>query len=119
VVERIYEMYTLEGLSTGEITRRINAEGIPTPKASARWERSTVWSLAGTRAKKYNPCGRADAIRAPRSHKSAPCMPPKTWRVQKFKIKTSRELRRNGRVDGEPCFAKRFASLMNLGYDGE
>ena len=44
-------MYTLEGLSTGEITRRINAEGIPTRKASARWERSTVWSLAGTRAK--------------------------------------------------------------------
>src|SRR5205823_511266 len=29
----------------GEITRRINAEGIPTRKASARWERSTVWAL--------------------------------------------------------------------------
>jgi hypothetical protein len=35
VVERIYEMYTVEGLSIGEITRRINAEGIPTRKASA------------------------------------------------------------------------------------
>src|SRR6266567_2402728 len=45
VVERIYEMYTVEGLSIGEITRRINAEGIPTRKASARWERSTVWAL--------------------------------------------------------------------------
>ena len=45
VVERIYEMYTVEGLSIGEITRRINAEGIPTCKASARWERSTVWAV--------------------------------------------------------------------------
>src|SRR5258708_2111064 len=38
-------MYTMEGLSIGEITRRINAEGIPTRKASARWERSTVWAV--------------------------------------------------------------------------
>jgi site-specific DNA recombinase len=45
VVQRIYEMYTAEGLSIGEITRRINAEGIPTRKASARWERSTVWGV--------------------------------------------------------------------------
>src|ERR1700722_11544871 len=45
VVQRTYEMYTVEGLSIGEITRRINAEGIPTRKASARWERSTVWAM--------------------------------------------------------------------------
>ena len=45
VVQRIYEMYTVVGLSIGEITRRINAEGIPTRKASARWERSTVWAV--------------------------------------------------------------------------
>ena len=45
VVQRIYEMYTVEGLSIGEITRRINTEGIPTRKASARWERSTVWAV--------------------------------------------------------------------------
>ena len=45
VVQRIYEMYTVEGLSIGEITRRLNAEGIPTRKASARWERSTVWAV--------------------------------------------------------------------------
>src|ERR1035438_7504536 len=37
VVQRVYEMYTVEGLSIGEITRRINAEGIPTRKSSARW----------------------------------------------------------------------------------
>lgn len=35
VVRRVYEMYTVEGLSIGEITRRINAESILTRKASA------------------------------------------------------------------------------------
>ena len=45
VIARIYEMYTVDGLSIGEITRQINAEGIPTRKASARWERSTVWAV--------------------------------------------------------------------------
>jgi site-specific DNA recombinase len=45
VVQRVYEMYTVGGLGIGEITRRLNAEGIPTRKASARWERSTVWAM--------------------------------------------------------------------------
>ena len=44
-MRRVYEMYTVKGLSIGEITRRINAEGIPTRKVSARWERSTVWAV--------------------------------------------------------------------------
>src|SRR6202045_1902363 len=45
VVRRIYDMYTVEGLSIGEITRRLNREGVPTRKASPRWERSVVWAL--------------------------------------------------------------------------
>lgn len=45
VVQRVYEMYTAEALSIGEITRRLNAEGIPTRKHSARWERSVVWAM--------------------------------------------------------------------------
>ena len=45
VVQRIYEMYTVDGLSIGEITRRLNAEGIPTRNRSARWERSVVWAV--------------------------------------------------------------------------
>ena len=45
VVRRVYEMYTMDGLSIGEITRRLNAEGIPTRKLSARWERSVVWGV--------------------------------------------------------------------------
>ena len=39
VVQRIYEMYTVQGFSIGEITRRLNAEGISTRKGSARGER--------------------------------------------------------------------------------
>src|SRR4029453_17059543 len=45
VVQRVYEMYTVQGLSMGEIARRLNAEGIPTRKQSARWERSVVWAM--------------------------------------------------------------------------
>jgi site-specific DNA recombinase len=45
VVRRVYEMYTVEGLSIGEITRQLNTEGVPTRKLSARWERSVVWGV--------------------------------------------------------------------------
>src|SRR6202165_4091717 len=45
VVQRVYEMYTVDGLSMGEIARRLNAEGISTRKQSARWERSVVWAM--------------------------------------------------------------------------
>lgn len=45
VVQRVYEMYTVERISMGEIARRLNADGIPTRKQSARWERSVVWAM--------------------------------------------------------------------------
>src|SRR5215813_12349776 len=44
VVRRVYEMYTVEGFSIGEITRRLNREGVPARRAS-RWERSVVWGV--------------------------------------------------------------------------
>ena len=44
VVRRVYQMYTIEGLSIGEITRRLNTEGVPARKAG-RWERSVVWGV--------------------------------------------------------------------------
>src|SRR5947208_15491164 len=44
VVQRVYDMYTVDGLSIGEITRQLNREAIPTRKAR-RWERSVVWAL--------------------------------------------------------------------------
>ena len=45
VVQRVYEMYTVAGLSIGEIARRLNAQGVPTRKQSARWERSVIWGM--------------------------------------------------------------------------
>ena len=45
VVQRIYEMCTVEGLSIGAIARRLSEEGIPTRKGSPRWERSVVWAV--------------------------------------------------------------------------
>ena len=45
MVQRVYDMYTVEALSIGAITRRLNEEGLPTRKRSARWERSTVWAV--------------------------------------------------------------------------
>jgi site-specific DNA recombinase len=44
IVRRVYEMYTVEGLSIAEITRRLNREGIP-PRRAGRWERSVVWGM--------------------------------------------------------------------------
>jgi site-specific DNA recombinase len=45
VVQRVYAMYSVDGLSMGEIARRLNADGIATRKQSARWERSVVWAM--------------------------------------------------------------------------
>lgn len=56
VVRRVYEMYTIEGLSIGEIARRLNAEGIPTRKRSARWERSVVWAMLRNPAYRGTAC---------------------------------------------------------------
>src|SRR5215468_10354519 len=44
VVRRIYEMYTVEGLTMCEITRWLISKRVPTRKA-ARWERSVVWAI--------------------------------------------------------------------------
>jgi site-specific DNA recombinase len=44
VVRRVYEMYTVDGLSIAEITRKLNHEGIP-PRKASRWECSVVWGI--------------------------------------------------------------------------
>ena len=45
VVQQVYDLYTVAGLSIGAITRWLNAQGIATRKHGARWERSTVWAM--------------------------------------------------------------------------
>src|SRR5438034_6160529 len=55
VVQRIYEMYTVQGSSIGGITRRLHAGRIATRKESARRGRSTV------RAVRRHPASRGHA----------------------------------------------------------
>ncbi len=45
VVGEIYRLYTEELVSIGEITRRLNAQGVPTRKGISPWERTTVWAI--------------------------------------------------------------------------
>jgi site-specific DNA recombinase len=45
VVRRMFELYSVEGLSIGAIARLLNEHAIPTCKRRGRWERSTVWGM--------------------------------------------------------------------------
>ncbi len=45
VVGQVYEMFTVQHLSIGAITRALNEQGIATRKGDSRWERSTVWAM--------------------------------------------------------------------------
>ncbi len=45
IVRRVYERYSIDGLSIGAIVRELNDDGIPTRKRLSRWERSTVWAI--------------------------------------------------------------------------
>src|SRR5437763_16765099 len=56
VVRRIFELYSIEGLSIGAIARRLTGQGIPTCKGGGRWERSTVWGMLRNPAYKGQAC---------------------------------------------------------------
>ncbi len=45
IVRMVYERYTVQGMSIGEITKLLNALGTPTRLGAGRWERSTVWAM--------------------------------------------------------------------------
>ncbi len=45
VVGEIYRLYTEELVSIGEITRRLNLQGVATRKGISPWERTTVWAI--------------------------------------------------------------------------
>jgi site-specific DNA recombinase len=45
IVRWAYELYTVQNLSIGAVTRRLNERQIPTAKGTGRWERSTVWAM--------------------------------------------------------------------------
>ncbi len=71
VVRRVFDLYTLEGLSIGAITRRLNEWGVPTRKQKARWERSTVWAMLRNPAYRGTACFGKTAL-APRQRITRP-----------------------------------------------
>ena len=56
VVRQAYALYTRDGLSIGEVTRRLNELGVPTKKNGAKWERSIVWAMLRNPAYKGTAC---------------------------------------------------------------
>src|SRR5215468_3551194 len=56
VVRRMFELYSVHGLSIGAIARLMNEEAIPTYKRRGRWERSTVWGILRNPAYKGEAC---------------------------------------------------------------
>jgi len=45
VVRTVYELFTVQHLSIGAITRWLNEQAIVTRTGDSRWERSTVWAM--------------------------------------------------------------------------
>jgi site-specific DNA recombinase len=56
VVRRMFELYSVAGLSIGAIARLLNEHAIPTCKRRGRWERSTVWGMLRNPAYKGQAC---------------------------------------------------------------
>ena len=56
VVRQIYNLYTEEFVSIGEIVRRLNAQRISTRRGKSLWERSTVWGILRNPAYKGTAC---------------------------------------------------------------
>jgi site-specific DNA recombinase len=56
IVRRVFELYTIDGLSIGAIARLLNDQAIPTCKRRGRWERSTVWGMLRNPAYKGQAC---------------------------------------------------------------
>jgi site-specific DNA recombinase len=56
VVRRMFELYSVAGLSIGAIARLLNEQAIPTCKRRGRWERSTVWGMLRNPAYKGQAC---------------------------------------------------------------
>src|SRR6516164_6090083 len=71
VVRRVYRWYTVQGMSIGAITRRLNERSVPTRKRISRWERSTVWAMLRNPAYKGTACFGKTEIR-PRQRVTRP-----------------------------------------------
>jgi len=71
VVRLVYDCYTTQELSIGAITNLLNERQIATRKATARWERSTIWAMLRNPAYKGTACFGKTAL-APRQKITRP-----------------------------------------------
>jgi len=55
-VRDVYQWYTEEALSIGEIAKRLNALGVGTRQKRSLWDRSTVWAMLRNPAYKGTAC---------------------------------------------------------------
>jgi site-specific DNA recombinase len=71
VVRKIFNLYTVEGLSIGAITRHLTESGLPTRKQKSRWERSVIWAILRNPAYQGRACFGKTAV-APRQRITRP-----------------------------------------------
>ena len=45
ILQQIFTWVGLDRLSIGEVSRRLTAQGVPSPKGKSWWDRTTVWGL--------------------------------------------------------------------------
>jgi site-specific DNA recombinase len=56
VVRQVYQWYTEEAVSIGEITKKLNILGVETRQGKSPWERTTVWAMLRNPAYKGTAC---------------------------------------------------------------
>ena len=64
VVRKIFNWYTVEGLSIGTIARQLTESGLPTRKQKPRWERSVIWAILRNPAYQGHACFGKTAVTA-------------------------------------------------------
>ena len=64
VVRKIFNLYTVEGLSIAAITRQLTELGFPTRKQKPRWERSVIWAILRNPAYQGRACFGKTAVAA-------------------------------------------------------
>ena len=64
VVRKVFNWYTVEGLSIGAIARQLTESGLPTRKQKPRWERSVIWAILRNPAYQGRACFGKTAVTA-------------------------------------------------------
>lgn len=64
VVRKVFNWYTVEGLSIAAIARQLTESGLPTRKQRPRWERSVIWAILRNPAYQGRACFGKTAVAA-------------------------------------------------------